>query len=142
MRYLVSDKLSVDSVSALSTYSQSNAFFSCEIWLKPVDTCNACVEDECSSGRHLDCCVSFQCCNGKCQRAYESTGKYPNMSACEEDCGHASYNCNFRPPAAYKCEEVAGSSGQFNSSSACSKECVQPTPNSLELPMLKEAGAA
>jgi hypothetical protein len=58
----------------------------CHPWLKPVDICNGCVEDECTSGRHPDCCVSFECLNGQCQRAYLATGSYPTMAACEKVC--------------------------------------------------------
>jgi hypothetical protein len=60
----------------------------CKSWLKPVDICNGCVSDECTSGRHLDCCVSFGCdvTNGQCKRAFRSTGAYPNISECEKSC--------------------------------------------------------
>jgi hypothetical protein len=58
----------------------------CHIWLKPVDICDGCVQDECTSGRHPDCCVSFECdaTSGQCKRAFSTTGAYPNRSACEK----------------------------------------------------------
>jgi hypothetical protein len=60
----------------------------CHSWLKPVGICDGCVEDECTSGRQPDCCVSFECDvpNGQCKRAFSTTGLYPNRSACEEAC--------------------------------------------------------
>jgi hypothetical protein len=56
--------------------------------LKPVDICDGCVQDECTSGRHPDCCVSFECDvpNGQCKRAFSTTGAYPNRSACVRAC--------------------------------------------------------
>jgi hypothetical protein len=58
----------------------------CHSWLKPIAICDGCVQDECTSGRHPDCCVSFDCdaTNGQCKRAFRATGAYPNRSACEE----------------------------------------------------------
>ena len=43
---------------------------SCKSWLKPVDICDGCVRDECTSGRQPGCCVSFECdaTNGQCIR--------------------------------------------------------------------------
>jgi hypothetical protein len=59
----------------------------CHSWLKPIDICDGCVQDECASGRGPpDCCVSFECVDGQCQRAYRATGTYPNMSACMMAC--------------------------------------------------------
>jgi hypothetical protein len=55
----------------------------CHEWLKPQEICDGCVADECASGRNPDCCVSFQCFNGKCQRAFRATGEYPTLVACE-----------------------------------------------------------
>jgi hypothetical protein len=45
------------------------------------------VANECTSGRDPDCCVSFQCVDGKCQRAFRATGKYASSLACEVACG-------------------------------------------------------
>jgi hypothetical protein len=59
----------------------------CHEWLKPQSICDGCVADECTSGRDPDCCVSFQCVDGKCQRAFRATGNYPSLIACEETCG-------------------------------------------------------
>jgi hypothetical protein len=60
----------------------------CHSWLKPVDICNGCVQDECTSGRHPGCCVSFECdaTSGQCNRAFRATGAFLNRSACEEGC--------------------------------------------------------
>jgi hypothetical protein len=67
----------------------------CKSWLKPVDICDGCVKDECTSGRHPDCCVSFRCdaLTGQCIRAFRATGAYPNMSACEKACSAPSGVC-------------------------------------------------
>ena len=56
--------------------------------MKPIDICDGCVQDECTSGRHPDCCASFDCdaANGQCKRAFRATGAFPNRSACEEGC--------------------------------------------------------
>jgi hypothetical protein len=59
----------------------------CHVWLKPQSICDGCVADECTSGRHPDCCVSFLCVDGKCQRAFRATGKYPSLLDCESSCG-------------------------------------------------------
>jgi hypothetical protein len=59
----------------------------CHVWLKPQSICDGCVADECTSGRHPDCCVSFECVNSKCQRAFRATGKYPSIDACKVACG-------------------------------------------------------
>jgi hypothetical protein len=67
----------------------------CHSWLKPVDICDGCVQDECTSGRHPDCCVSFDCdiANGQCKRAFRATGAYPNSSACEKACSAPASVC-------------------------------------------------
>jgi hypothetical protein len=66
----------------------------CHSWLKPVDICDGCVQDECTSGRHPDCCVSFECgTNGRCTRAFRATGAYPTLAACEEACKAPSIVC-------------------------------------------------
>jgi hypothetical protein len=59
----------------------------CHPWLKSQSSCDGCVADECTSGRDPDCCVSFQCVDGKCQRAFRATGEYPSSLACEVACG-------------------------------------------------------
>jgi hypothetical protein len=45
------------------------------------------VADECTSGRHPDCCVNFECVDGKCERAFRATGNYPSPLACDMACG-------------------------------------------------------
>ena len=54
----------------------------CHSWLNTSDSCDGCVQDECTSGRGPDCCVSFYCdaTNGQCKRAFRATGAYPNRS--------------------------------------------------------------
>jgi hypothetical protein len=56
--------------------------------LNTSDSCDGCVQDECTSGRHPDCCVSFECdeWHGQCKRAFSTTGAYPNRSSCEKVC--------------------------------------------------------
>jgi hypothetical protein len=58
----------------------------CHPWLKPQNICDGCVADECTSGRQPDCCVSFECVGGKCQRAFRAEGKYPSSVACKAAC--------------------------------------------------------
>jgi hypothetical protein len=95
----------------------------CHSWLKPIDICDGCVQDECASGCHPDCCVSFECdaTSGQCKRAFSTTGAYPNRSACEETCKAAPlrYDCDVRN---YQCKE-SGSNGTFPSTDACTGAC-------------------
>jgi hypothetical protein len=95
----------------------------CHLWLKPIGLCDGCVQDECTSGRHLDCCVSFDCdaTNGQCKRAYRSTGAYQNLSSCERACKPPPlrYDCDVLN---YQCREV-GSKGIFPSMATCTAKC-------------------
>ena len=73
---------------ACCSFLSESIHASCKPWLKPVDICNGCVRDECTSGRQPDCCVSFLCdaTNGQCIRAFRATGAYTNISACAMEC--------------------------------------------------------
>jgi hypothetical protein len=101
----------------------------CSTCCKPFITkdadCTQCTITECKS--NPDCCVSFDCTGGQCKRAYQSTGKFGSLGACEAVCAPAptTYTCAF---PAFQCIKVAGSGGQFPSQSACERTCIKPTP--------------
>jgi hypothetical protein len=99
----------------------------CSTCCKPFITkdadCTQCTITECKSDP--DCCVSFDCTGGQCKRAYQSTGNFSSLGACEAACAPecTTYSCIF---PAFQCVKAAGSSGQFPSQSACESACVKP----------------
>jgi hypothetical protein len=56
----------------------------CHPWLDTDEICSGCVADECK--RHRECCVSYECFNGHCKRAFGSTGAYTSFTACAKAC--------------------------------------------------------
>jgi hypothetical protein len=56
----------------------------CKPFIKSDADCTQCTVTECEA--NPDCCVSFECFNGSCQRAHRSSGKYPTHEACAHAC--------------------------------------------------------